>query len=194
MKILNKLSALSIAAIASIALLSSCSDTKSYAERLVDENKAVNLFLSNYRVENSLPEDNNFEVGPEAPYYRLDDEGNIYMQVLHMVDGEENMATDDQLISFRWERHNLLYAYNYGEDYTEGNLNDLSMNPTLFRFNNTANSSSTQWGTGIQMPLNYLGIGSIVNIVIKSQYGFTSEIANVTPYMYMVCYYLPLSN
>ncbi|MDE7386234.1 MAG: DUF4827 domain-containing protein [Muribaculaceae bacterium] len=194
MKILNKLSALSIAAIASIALLSSCSDTKSYAERLVDENKAVNLFLSNYRVENSLPEDNNFEVGPEAPYYRLDDEGNIYMQVLRAGDRENNMATDDQLIYFRWTRYNLLYAYNYGEEYSEGNAEDMSMNPTYFRFNNTTNSSSTQWGTGIQMPLNYLGIDCEVNIVIKSQYGVSSEIANVTPYMYNVRYFVPLSN
>lgn len=194
MKILNKLSALSIAAIASIALLSSCSDTKSYAERLVDENKAVNLFLSNYRVENSLPEDNNFEVGPDAPYYRLDDEGNIYMQVLRTGDRENNMATDDQLIYFRWTRYNLLYAYNYGEEYSEGNAEDMSMNPTYFRFNNTTNSSSTQWGTGIQMPLNYLGIDCEVNIVIKSQYGVSSEIANVTPYMYNVRYFVPLSN
>ena len=194
MKILNKLSALSIAAIALIAILSSCSDTKSYAERLVDENKAVNLFLSNYRVENSLPEDNNFEVGPEAPYYRLDNEGNIYMQVLRAGDRENNMATDDQLIYFRWTRYNLLYAYNYGEEYSEGNSDNMSMNPTYFRFNNTTNSSSTQWGTGIQMPLNYLGIDCEVNIVIKSQYGVSSEIANVTPYMYNVRYFVPLSN
>ena len=103
MKILKKLSALTLAALASIAVLSSCSDSKSYADRLMDENKAVNLFLSNHRVEHQIPEDNNFEVGPDAPYYRLDDEGNIYMQVLRKVDGEENMATDNQLISFRWE-------------------------------------------------------------------------------------------
>ena len=194
MKFLRKIATLTLAAITTITICSSCSDTKSYAERLVDENKAVNLFLSNYRVENSVPEDNNFEVGPNAPYYRLDDEGNIYMQVLRIVDGEENMATDDQLIYFRWTRYNLLYAYNYGEEYSEGNAEDMSMNPTSFRFNNTANSSSTQWGTGIQMPLNYLGIGSEVNIVIKSQYGMTSEIANVTPYMYNVRYFVPLSN
>lgn len=174
--------------------LSSCSDTKSYAERLVDENKAINLYLSDYKVENQIPEDNNFLVGEDAPYYRLDEEGNVFMQVLRTGDRENNMATDDQLIFFRFTRYNLLYYYNYGEMIGEGNALDMNNVPTSFRFNNTTLSSSTQWGSGIQMPLNYLGIDCEVNLIVKSQYGLTSEISTVSPYLYNLRYFKPLSN
>ncbi|MDE6153529.1 MAG: DUF4827 domain-containing protein [Muribaculaceae bacterium] len=174
--------------------LSSCSDTKSYAERLVDENKAINLYLSDYKVENQIPEDNNFLVGEDAPFYRLDEEGNVFMQVLRTGDRENNMATDDQLIFFRFTRYNLLYYYNYGEMIGEGNALDMNNVPTSFRFNNTTLSSSTQWGSGIQMPLNYLGIDCEVNLIVKSQYGLTSEISTVSPYLYNLRYFKPLSN
>lgn len=182
-----------VSAIAAISL-SSCSDTKSYAERLVDENKAINLYLSDFIVENDIPEDNNFITGEDAPFYRLDDEGNVYMQVIRPGDRENNMAVDDQLIFFRFTRYNLLYYYNYGDMIAEGNATDMNNVSTSFRFNNTTLSSSTQWGSGIQMPLNYLGIDCEVNLVIKSQYGLSSEIATVSPYLYNIRYFKPMSN
>jgi hypothetical protein len=70
-----------------------------------------------------------------------------------------------------------------------GNSLDMWSSPTSFRFGNTSLSSSTQYGTGVQVPLQYLGIDCEVNIVIKSQYGFTSEISNVIPYMYNLRYF-----
>jgi len=187
----------SIAAIvtATAALsLFSCSDTKSYAERLTDEKKAINLYLSDYQVENEIPENGEFIEGNDAPFYRLDDEGNVYMQVLRSGDRENNMATDDQLIFFRFTRYNLLYYYNYGDLIGEGNAIDMNYSPTSFRFNNTTLSSSTQYGSGIQMPLNYLGIDCEVKIIVKSQYGFTNEISTVSPYLYELRYFKPMSN
>ena len=55
---------------------------KSYAELLQDENQAVNKFLVQYRVVETIPADGKFEIGPDAPFYRLDEENNVYMQVL----------------------------------------------------------------------------------------------------------------
>lgn len=175
-------------------LLSSCNDTKSYAERLVDENKAINLYLSDCKVENNIPADSVFIEGPDAPFYRLDEDGNVYMQVIRSGDRKNNRATDDQLIYFRFTRYNLLYYYNYGEMYAEGNATDMNNSPTSFRFNNTSLSSSTQYGTGIQTPLNFLGIDCEVRLIIKSQYGFTSETSQVSPYLYEIRYFKPLSN
>ncbi len=194
MKIINRISTIVLGACIAVISLSSCNDSKSYAERLVDETKAVNYYLSDFRVENSIPENNEFELGPDAPFYRLDDEGNVYMQVIRKGDFENNKATDDQMIYFRWERNNLLYYYNYGKMISEGNSNNMSYNSTWFRFNNTTNSSSTQWGSGVQMPLNYLGIDCEVNLIVKSQYGFSSETSNVTPYVYNIRYFVPMSN
>lgn len=196
MTILKHLSTMATFAILamSVMTLPSCSDTKSYAERLQDENKAINLYLSDHKVVNSIPEDNNFEIGPDAPFYRLDEEGNVYMQVIRPGDRENNMASDDELIYFRFTRYNLLYFYNYGEMIGEGNADNMNYSPTSFRFNNTTLSSSTQYGSGIQMPLNYLGVDCEVNIIVKSQYGFTSETSTVSPYLYNIRYFYPMSN
>lgn len=171
----------------------SCSDSKSYADRLSDENKAINLYLSNFKVEDNIPEDSVFICGEDAPFYRLDEDGNFFMQVIRPGD-RSNKAVDDQLIYFRFTRYNLTYYYVYNELVGEGNADNMDYTATSFRFNNTTLSSSTQYGQGIQMPLNYLGIDCEVNIIVKSQYGFTSELAQVTPYLYNVRYFKPLSN
>ena len=71
----------------------------------------------------------------------------------------------------------------------EGNANDMGFNATSFRFKNYDLTSSIQYGTGIQRPLEFLGIDCEVNLVIKSQYGFSSEISNVIHYRYKVRYF-----
>ena len=48
---------------------------------------------------------------------------------------------------------------------------------------------SSEWGYGVQMPLWYLGVDSEVNIVVKSQYGKSSEISYVVPFMYHIRYF-----
>ena len=76
------------------AALSSCNDSKSYAELLQDENQAVNKFLVQHRVIEQVPENGIFEVGPDAPYYQLDEEANVYMQVLALGTDEKPEKND----------------------------------------------------------------------------------------------------
>ena len=52
-----------IAVAAIIPAVTSCSDSKSYAELLTDENHTVNHFLSLHRVVTEIPDDNKFEIG-----------------------------------------------------------------------------------------------------------------------------------
>ena len=67
-------------------VLSSCDNGKSYADLLKEEDKAVKAFLADKIVINSIPADSVQDVGNNdtlaVPYYRLDDDGNVYMQVL----------------------------------------------------------------------------------------------------------------
>lgn len=167
--------------------LSSCNKGKSYAELLDEENKSVNIFLSNQRVVGYVPADSVFEVGENAPYYKMDEDGNIYMQVLNVGDMNDK-AEQNQLIYFRFMRYNLNEYAQGVEPKGEGNANSLG-GVYSFRFENYTLSSSAQYGSGIQLPLSYLGIGCEVNLVIKSQYGFTSEIPNVIPYKYHIRYF-----
>ena len=100
-------------------------------------------------------------------------------------------AKSDELIYFRFTRYSL-YRYTGGElTGGVGNENDLSFNNTSFRFGNYQLQSSSQWGSGIQYPLALLPVDCEVNLVVKSQLGLTSEIAEVVPYMYHIRYYRP---
>lgn len=170
------------------AMLPSCSDKKSYADLLNDENHAVNYFLSNHRVVNEIPSDTVFECGPDAPYYKLDDDGNLYMQVLNPGTKTNKVEAGD-VVYFRYMRYNLTYFMDKGIWYGEGNANDMVQSPTSFVFDNYTVSSSTNYGAGVQMPLHYLGLDCDVNIVIRSQYGLNAEIASVQPFMYNIRYF-----
>lgn len=171
-------------------VLSSCSDSKSYAELLSDETKVVNNFLSQHRVIDEIPDENTvFEVGENAPFYRLDLDGNVYMQVLSL--GDDEKVEEDARVYFRYTRYNLFY-YVVGADNTligAGNADDMTSSPTFFIFGNQTISESTQYGEGIQMPLEHLGYNCRVNLVIKSQEGPTADISYVVPYLYTISYY-----
>ncbi len=187
MKFKSKLAAMFIAVSASIVAVG-CSDSHSYADLLIDENHAVNYYLADHRVINSVPADSVFEYGPDAPFYRLNDESTLYMQVINPGDLSDK-AVSNQLIYFRFTRYNLKYFMQTGTWIGDGNASNLSAGATSFRFMNKTNSSAQSYGTGIQAPLEFLGIGCEVNIIIKSQLGPSNEIASVIPYLYNVRYF-----
>lgn len=164
----------------------SCDDTKSYAELLKEEDKAVEKFLSNYTVVNTIPADNNFQVGTSAPYYKLDEDGYVYMQVLDK--GDAGMATYNEVIYFRYSRLNLLIWASDGDQVPTGNDSSLA-SPYSFNFENTMLSSTTQYGTGIQQPLYYLNKNCRVNLIIKSKAGSSNDLVSVTPYLYEIRYF-----
>lgn len=72
---------------------SSCKDSKSYAELLNEETKAVNAFLADQNVILDIPADSIFEYGPDAPFYRIDPDGNVFMQVIEPGDKEKVKTT-----------------------------------------------------------------------------------------------------
>ncbi|MCM1349329.1 MAG: DUF4827 domain-containing protein [Firmicutes bacterium] len=188
MKLLNRILLLAIAIMAGTTTFTSCDDGKSYAELLTDENHAVNRFLSNQRVFMEIPADTVFEIGPNAPYYQIDEDKNIYMQVLSPGLGPK--VEDDQMIYFRFIRYDLMYYTNTLTGVpSEGNMDNMAQAATSFRYQNFSLPSSAQWGTGIQMPLRYLPLNCEVNLIIKSQYGPTTEVSNVRPFLYHIRYY-----
>ena len=173
-----------------MVMLTSCNDDQSYADRLNEERNAVNAFLANHRVVMSVPEDTVFEVGPDAPFYRVDVDGNVYMQVLNAGDRVNDKAKINEPIYFRYARYNLATWYANGIwTVTDGNENTMDAVSYSFNYSDYTLPSSSQWGYGLQFPLLFLGVECEVNLVIKSQYGYTSEISYVQPFFYHVRYF-----
>lgn len=176
--------------LAALTLLSACNDDESYADRLNEERNAVNAYLANHRVVMSVPEDSIFEVGEDAPFYRLDEDGNVYMQVLDAGDRVNDKAKTSEPIYFRYSRYNLATWYADGTwSITSGNENTMDAVSCSFNFADYTLPSSSQWGYGLQYPLLFLGVECEVNLVIKSQFGFSSEISYVQPFFYHVRYF-----
>lgn len=198
---MNKIiKSLTLVAVAGLSLCS-CNDGKSYAEMLRDETESTNYYLSSFQVINSVPADSVFvsvadmearglsreEALAVTPFYRLDDDGDVYMQVVNPGTGEK--ADDNQLIYFRFNRSNLNYYYSDGVWISDGNSSDGGAEPTSFRYNNYSLESSYSWGSGLQMPLHFLKLNCEVNLVVKSTVGLVNEQSSVVPYLYNVRYY-----
>ena len=168
------------------AVVTSCDEQKSYAELLDEENDAVEKFLKTQNVINEIPADTVFIVGENAPYYKLDEDGYVYMQVQYLGDG--GMAKYDDVVFFRYSRISLLIWADDGDQIPTGNDSDLAK-AYSFNFMNTELSSSTQYGTGIQEPLKYIPMNSRVNLVVKSKAGSLSDLTSVIPYLYNIRYF-----
>lgn len=182
--------------------VSSCSKTQSYSELLTEEEHAVNWYLSQQKVNIQIPEDSiSFKVGEDAPFYKLDEDGYVYMQVISMGDMDDRVKSGD-LVYFRFNRLNLKYLYLGEEEQWQGNSEDVwsqlfpdnngaYQNNSRFVYENQYLSTTTRWGTGIQMPLKFFGYGCEVNLVLRSYYGFTEDQTSCLPYLINLRYFKP---
>lgn len=179
------------------AITSSCSKTESYSELLREEEKAVNWYLATQKVELEIPEDSiSFITGEDAPFYKLDENGYVYMQVISKgeltPEGKiANPVKSGDLVYFRFTRENLKFLYEGLEAGSEGNSENLTNGTSSFVYKNTYLQSTTSFGTGIQMPMKFLGYDSEVNLVLRSYYGFSTDQTSCYPYLINIRYFKP---
>lgn len=173
--------------------LASCEKTQSYSELLSAEEKAVNWYLAQHRVSPSMPANGKFAAldnDSTAPYYRMDEDGFVYMQVVNQGDTTDRPQIGDR-VYFVFERMNLNYFYTAGMQIWEGNSEDLdtTLGSTSLLYGNQTLTSTTQYGEGLQLPLKYLGYNSEVNLVVKSPMGLTSDASSCNGYVYNIRYF-----
>ena len=179
-----------------MAGVASCSKSESYSELLREEEKAVNLYLSQQTIAHDIPADSiSFETGENAPFYRLDPDGYVYMQVIRKGETDTKIENGD-IVYFRFNRKNLKDVANGIESGTIGNSDNLGIGSmdvgnTYFIYENNYLTSTTQWGTGIQMPMKFFGYGCEVNLVLRSYYGFSADQTYCIPYLVNVRYFKP---
>lgn len=183
------------AAVVMVLCLASCSKTESYSDLLKKEQKASNWFLAQQKVCNEIPADSVFITGKDAPYYKMDEDGYVYMQVVKADPlKERNIPKTGDQVYFTYTRWNIdtMYRTNTQEvAATDSNQDNflISSGNTYFIFNNYGVYSSAQFGSGIQIPVSYLGYNSEVNILLKSYYGFSSDNTTCIPYKVNVRYF-----
>ena len=173
-----------------IAGLTSCQKGESYADLLKKEEKAVNWYLSGESVITEIPADSVFIEGEDAPFYKMDEDGSVYMRVINSGDKDVKPKDGDR-VYFRFSRMNLRNLYEADLEQWFGNSSDLGTTneATSFILGNYSLSSSYQYGTGVQLPLKYLGYNSRVRLVVKSQAGFYNEQSQCLPFVMDIRYF-----
>lgn len=174
--------------------LGACSKSQSYSELLREEERAVNRFLSGEKILNEIPADSvSFITGADAPYYRLDEDGYLYMQVVSKGEMSDKVEAGD-IVYFRFNRLNLKAEYYGYNPEWQGSQNELSGSADTscsFVYKNQYLQSTTTWGLGVQWPLKFLGYNSEVNLVLRSYYGFADDQTSCIPYLINIKYFRP---
>ena len=175
-----------------------CDDGKTYIELREEEDKAIEKYLtSDGRWVADIPADGIFlteENSENPPYYRLPDD--VYMQILSMgyLDSTRHFFVVDDKVYFRYTRMSLT-DWADGIVSTSGNMSDASGSSDQYYFTYTTQMGSNysmyfEYGLGIQYPLQYVGNGAMLRLVVPSKMGFSSEISDVIPYLYTIKYNL----
>ena len=172
-----------------LALLStSCDKTKSYSELLTEEEHAVNWYMAQQEIVPYVPADSIFETGASAPFYKMDEDGYVYMQVIDPGD-LNNKPQKGQTVYYRYKYKNVKDMYNGYNPSWVGNSDNLLQSPSSLIYGTTVITSTLELGEGLQVPLRYLGYDCEVNIVIKSPMGHTKLQTECMPYLYNIKYF-----
>lgn len=163
--------------------LSACDDSKSYADLLRDEEAAVNWYLAQNRVEPRVPEDSVFKVGKDAPFYRMNNDGTVYMRVISHGD-MENRPKKGETVYFRFMRYCINDMYDGRTVIGVGNAENMGASSASVVYGNNVLSSTTSYGSGLQVPLGYLGYDCEVELIVKSIEGLTTDISDCKAYVY----------
>lgn len=179
-----------ISAVVLLLSATGCEKTKSYSEMLKDEEQACNWYLAQNKIVVDIPKDSVFQTGQNAPFYKMNSEGTLYMKVITAGDRNKIPENGDR-VYFSFMRQNIQSLMNgyIDEDVWEGNAENMAYGSTSFLLGETILTSSTKYGNGIQIPVTYLGYYSEVMLVVKSLEGFTDDQTNCTPYVYKVRYF-----
>lgn len=176
--------------LAALIPLPSCDKGESYADLLKKEEKAVNWYLSGESVETVIPADSIFITGEDAPFYKMNEDGSVYMRVVDAGNMNDRPKKGDR-VYFRYSRMNLRNFYELDSETWIGNSSNIGAGvpSTSFIYGSYTLPSTYQYGTGVQLPLDYLGYNSRVRLVLKAQSGFTSEQSQCLPFVFDIRYF-----
>ena len=139
------------------------------------DDTTLDLFESQYQIPNGVSYNS---------YVILDEK-------VAVMDTIDERKTDEWFekgndVNIRFLRVDLKALMNGENPDPVGNTNPADY--ITIRFGETTLSSTTQYGTGIQYPMYFLGNECKVNLLIRAKLGFTAETSTVIPYLYTISY------
>lgn len=194
---MKKLIFLFFSLLASTFVFQACNDSKTYAEMLEDEKKAINRFISENNITVISVDDFEKDTITKCPpygneYVRFSN--GVYMQIVKR--GEGDTIRDRSIVSVRFMEYDILEGDTTGAsnyympevldvfDYTEygttmyGQFRDESYSMLAYFYN------TTQVPTGWLVPLRYIKNDAHVKVIVPSKVGHTHAMNYVYPYYY----------
>jgi len=160
-----------------VALFStSCSSSETYADKLKEERKQIDRFLSAQGIEvlSTYPTDSIFK---KNQFFR-DPETGVYINVINPGNGTRASAKDLADVYFRFYETATLPTDKSTIDKTNGDAS--GSQPVSFIYGNTNSYTSTSTlnyycyiylSPGVTVPLKYVGEGAIVSLIVPFAQG-----------------------
>lgn len=158
-----------------IVLIASCNDQKTAQELIQEEKKAIEKFVARngIRTLSSYPQDGIFA---ENEYYRNPD--GLYIHVVDSGNGRRAVSADEIQVRFDGVQYFKSDTTSYSSDY-------YSSYPISFLYGNPYSYYGSYFAcTGWVIPLSYVGEGAVVNLIIPSNLGATSDQSAYRPVFY----------
>lgn len=173
-----------------VSALTSCSDSKTYAELLADEKSAIRYFISEQKISAiTLSEEQleDYQTKSDSAianmpfkleqWYKLSSKEDMYMRV-HDYGNVQDTFLQRTNVIVRYEAcYNLLNYENMDNSTSEDNLNPYN----YLEIERWTHNYYGDYGVGLTFPIRFLGDGAKVSLIIPSKVGITSDATSVIP-------------
>ncbi len=155
--------------------ISSCNKSKTYAELIKDEKKAIAKYITKHKINilTTFPKDSVF--GPND-YYK--DEKGLYIHIEDWGQSRKVREGEDVLVWFN------KYGPLPEEELSSSNMKDVK--PDEFTYQGNYTAARYAWTA----PLKYVGNGGKVKVIAPHDTGNTNDQTNVEAYTYDIEYVL----
>lgn len=179
---------ISILMIGAVSALTSCSDSKTYAELLADEKSAIRYFISEQKISAITISEEQLEDYLDKPkdklfktdqWYKFSSKEDMYMNIHKYGNIEEADTFQNRSnVILRYEAcYNLLEYDNMTNSTPENNLAPYE----YLEIELWTPNYSGDFGVGLAFPVQFLGDGAVVSLIVPSKAGTVNDASSVVP-------------
>lgn len=162
-----------------VVVLSSCSNTKTYAEKLADEKNAIAKLIADSFV--VIPYNADSLYTKSNRHIMLLDSKGLYIAIISKGDVTKKAVKNATVVNYRFKGMHELGADTTYQTETKIYPLNFTYGQSSTYFDITSDLPYSYACEGLQRPLVDLGDGAIVKLIIPSKLSFISHQSNVVP-------------